>query len=111
MVVFYALKDSCFGQFGFQRGMALVRCLRIAASTTPSCALWQKFCIARCDVLPHGMINGYPTLADWLNKLIVRDQLKIDIRVCLIKNGYPPQYSPEVFRKVMEQVDNFEENH
>ena len=29
---------------------------------------------------------------------------------CLIKNGYPPQYSPEVFRKVMEQVENFEEN-
>lgn len=27
-----------------------------------------------------------------------------------IKNGYPPQYSPEVFRKVMEQVENFEEN-
>ena len=32
------------------------------------------------------------------------------IKVCLIKNGYPPQYSPEVFRKVMEQVENFEEN-
>lgn len=26
------------------------------------------------------------------------------------KNGYPPQYSPEVFTKVMEQVENFEEN-
>ncbi|MCC2200028.1 DUF3387 domain-containing protein [Faecalibacterium sp. CLA-AA-H233] len=26
------------------------------------------------------------------------------------KNGYPPQYSPEVFKKVMEQVENFEEN-
>lgn len=25
------------------------------------------------------------------------------------KNGYPPQYSPEVFKKVMEQVENFEE--
>lgn len=35
---------------------------------------------------------------------------KPDIKVCLIKNGYPPQYSPEVFRKVMEQVENFEEN-
>jgi len=28
---------------------------------------------------------------------------------CLVKNGYPPQYSPEVFNKVMEQVENFEE--
>ena len=44
------------------------------------------------------------------NNQIVRDQLKFDIKVCLIKNGYPPQYSPEVFRKVMEQVENFEEN-
>lgn len=35
---------------------------------------------------------------------------KFDIKVCLIKNGYPPQYSPEVFQKVMEQVENFEEN-
>lgn len=27
----------------------------------------------------------------------------------MVKNGYPPQYSPEVFNKVMEQVENFEE--
>ena len=32
------------------------------------------------------------------------------IYISLVKNGYPPQYSPEVFSKVMEQVDNFEEN-
>ena len=32
-----------------------------------------------------------------------KDAKKFDIKVCLIKNGYPPQYSPEVFRKVMEQ--------
>ena len=36
--------------------------------------------------------------------------MKTGSKVCLIKNGYPPQYSPEVFRKVMEQVENFEEN-
>ena len=35
---------------------------------------------------------------------------KFDIKVCLIKNGYPPQYTPEVFREVMEQVENFKEN-
>lgn len=50
------------------------------------------------------------SFADWLNNQIVRDQLKFDIKVCLVKNGYPPQYSPEVFKKVMEQVENFEEN-
>ena len=33
----------------------------------------------------------------------------MEIKICLVKNGYPPQYSPEVFNKVMEQVENFEE--
>ena len=57
------------------------------------------------------IIEVKSSFADWLNNQIVRDQLKFDIKVCLIKNGYPPQYSPEVFRKVMEQVENFEENY
>lgn len=56
------------------------------------------------------IIDTKSSFADWLNNQIVRDQLKFAIKVCLIKNGYPPQYSPEVFRKVMEQVENFEEN-
>ena len=55
------------------------------------------------------IIETKSSFADWLNNQIVRDQLKFDIKVCLIKNGYPPQYSPEVFSKVMEQVENFEE--
>ena len=55
------------------------------------------------------IIDTKSTFADWLNNQIVRDRLKFDIKICLIKNGYPPQYSPEVFRKVMEQVENFEE--
>ena len=57
------------------------------------------------------IIDVKSSFADWLNNQIVRDQLKFDIKICLVKNGYPPQYSPEVFRKVMEQVENFEENH
>lgn len=44
------------------------------------------------------------------NNQNARKQLKLDIKNCLVKNGYPPQYSPEVFIKVMEQVENFEEN-
>lgn len=56
------------------------------------------------------IIDTKSSFADWLNNQNVRDQLKFDIKVCLIKNGYPPQYSPDVFRKVMEQVENFEEN-
>lgn len=38
----------------------------------------------------------------------MRNQLKLGIKISLIKNGYPPQYSPEVFTNVMEQVENFE---
>ena len=67
----------------------------------------------RCRALAKKIkeiIDTKSSFSDWLNNQIVRDQLKFDIKVCLIKNGYPPQYSPEVFRKVMEQVENFEEN-
>ena len=56
------------------------------------------------------IIDTKSSFADWLNNQIIRDRLKFDIKVCLVKNGYPPQYSPEVFRKIMEQVENFEEN-
>ena len=56
------------------------------------------------------IIDTKSSFADWLNNQNVRNQLKYDIKICLVKNGYPPQYSPEVFRKVMEQVENFEEN-
>lgn len=55
-------------------------------------------------------IDTMSSFADWLNNQNVRNQLKLKIKLCLVKNGYPPQYSPEVFNKVMEQVENFEEN-
>lgn len=67
----------------------------------------------RCKALAKKIkeiIDTKSTFADWLNNQIIRDQLKFDIKVCLVKNGYPPRYSPEVFRKVMEQIENFEEN-
>ena len=56
------------------------------------------------------IIDTKSSFADWLNNSNVRNQLKLDIKICLVKNGYPPQYSPEVFTKVMEQVENYEEN-
>lgn len=56
------------------------------------------------------IIDEKSSFADWLNNQNVRNSLKLDIKICLVKNGYPPQYSPEVFNKVMEQVENFEEN-
>lgn len=56
------------------------------------------------------IIDLKSSFADWLNNQNIRNQLKLHIKICLVKNGYPPQYSPEVFSKVMEQVENFEEN-
>lgn len=56
------------------------------------------------------IIDTKSSFADWLNNQNVRNQLKLDIKICLVKNGYPPQYSPEVFSKVMKQVENFEEH-
>lgn len=56
------------------------------------------------------IIDTKSSFADWLNNQNVRNQLKYDIKIYLVKNGYPPKYSPEVFNKVMEQVENFEEH-
>ena len=56
------------------------------------------------------IIDAKSSFTDWLNNQRVRDQLKQDIKICLVKNGYPPQYTPEVFREVMDQVENFKEN-
>jgi len=67
----------------------------------------------KCKSLAHkirDVIDAKSSFADWLNNQRVRDQLKQDIKICLVKNGYPPQYTPEVFREVMEQVENFKEN-
>ncbi len=67
----------------------------------------------RCKSLAckiRDIIDAKSSFADWLNNQRVRDQLKQDIKICLVKNGYPPKYTPEVFREVMEQVENFKEN-
>lgn len=56
------------------------------------------------------IIDTKSSFADWLNNQVIRNQLQIEIKICLIKNGDPPQYCPEVFNKVMKQVENFEKH-
>jgi type I restriction enzyme R subunit len=56
------------------------------------------------------VIDTKSSFSDWLNNQRVRDNLKLEIKLCLIKNGYPPAYSSEVFREIMDQVENFREN-
>lgn len=36
------------------------------------------------------IIDTKSSFADWLNNQNVRNQLKLDIKICLVKNGYPP---------------------
>ena len=67
----------------------------------------------RCKTLAKKikeLIDTQSSFADWLNNRNVRNKLKLDIKICLVKNGYPPKYSPEVFNKVMEQVEGYKEN-
>ncbi|PBC73983.1 type I restriction endonuclease subunit R [Fibrobacter intestinalis] len=71
--------------------------------------LVNKKCLALAKKVKE-IIDAKSSFADWLNNQNVRDQLKFDIKICLVKNGYPPKYSPEVFRQMMEQVENFKEN-
>lgn len=67
----------------------------------------------KCKLLAQKIkeiIGQKSAFADWINNQNVPNQLKLEVKNCLIKNGYLPQYSPEVFNKVMKQVENFEEN-
>ncbi len=56
------------------------------------------------------IIDTKSSFSDWLNNQRVREDLKLKIKICLVQNGYPPQYSPVVFQEIMGQVENFKEN-
>lgn len=53
------------------------------------------------------LIDLKSSFTDWLNNINVRNKLKSDIKFCLFDNGYPPIYSQEVFKQVMDQVENY----
>lgn len=56
------------------------------------------------------IIDTKSSFSDWLNNDRVRSQLKMDIKICLVKAGYPPIYTPEAFKEVMAQVENYKKN-
>lgn len=48
----------------------------------------------KCRILAKKVkkiIDTKSSFSDWLNNQNVRNQLKLDIKICLVKNGYPPQ--------------------
>lgn len=68
----------------------------------------------KCKVLAQkikNLIDEQSSFTDWLNNTNVRADLNQKIFFCLVKNGYPPQYNDEVTAQVMEQVENFKQNH
>lgn len=68
----------------------------------------------KCKVLAQkikNLIDKQSSFTDWLNNTNVRADLNQKIFFCLVKNGYPPQYNDEVTAQVMEQVENFKQNH
>ena len=56
------------------------------------------------------IINDNSKYTDWLNKKNIRDQMAMDIKVFLKKNGYPKEYINNVYDQVIEQVDNYKLN-
>lgn len=65
-----------------------------------------------CDLAKKikAVIDEKSIYADWLNNQIVRNKLRLDILICMTKNGFPPTYSQKVYDQVMEQVENYEAN-
>lgn len=67
----------------------------------------------RCKTLAKKvkeLIDTKSSFSDWLTNTNVRAELNRDLFFLLAKNGYPPQWSDEVFDQVLDQVENFKEN-
>lgn len=57
------------------------------------------------------LIDRKSCFADWLSNGNVRAQLNQDLWFLLDENGYPPQWSDDVFEQVLDQVENYKEHH
>lgn len=53
------------------------------------------------------LVAGTAVYADWLNNGTLKRDLARDVSKLLYRSGYPPEWDEEVFRKVLEQVENF----
>lgn len=56
------------------------------------------------------LIDTKSSFSDWLTNKNVRAELNQELFFLLATNGYPPQWSDEVFDHVFDQVENFKEN-
>lgn len=85
----------------------------ILKDTSEKFGFSDKFTEEQFKTLAKGVgeiINDKSKYTDWLNKKNIRDQLAMDVKVFLNKNGYPPEYINNVYDQVIEQVDNYKRN-
>lgn len=64
----------------------------------------------RCMELSHKikeLIEDTAVHADWMNNNNLKKTLAKELMMLLYHNGYPPQWSQEIFNKVLDQVENF----
>ena len=53
------------------------------------------------------LVSDKAQYTDWSNRNDIKSQLKMDLVILLYENGYPPQWSEEVFDMVLEQAENY----
>ena len=56
------------------------------------------------------LIDDTAVYADWLNNTNLRNKLASQLTVLIYKEGYPPEWDDEVFKKVLDQVENYKKN-
>lgn len=69
---------------------------------------------AKCKTLAvkiNDLIANTAIYANWLSNNNLKDNLSSEIAFLLYKEGYPPEWSDEVFENVIDQVNNFKKYH
>ena len=65
---------------------------------------------ARCIGLSRkikGLIDIQDVHKDWINNSSLINDLSFELSILLYKEGYPPEWDEDVFKKIMEQVNNY----
>lgn len=63
-------------------------------------------CIALAKKIKE-LIDGSSIYADWINNKNIRNELQNELIKLLYRQGYPPQWSRDIFDKILTQVENY----
>lgn len=67
----------------------------------------------KCVVLAQkikALVDNNTLFSDWKERDDVKNKLNMELTILLYNNGYPPQWNQEVFKKVLEQAENFKKH-